>query len=88
MDGGIVYQSKEFYGDGECFMEGMANTRADPTCLQVFAFSTLLFTLLFFCVVTLAELPPFIKKMQEIKPLFQIQETKPLIVFSSCLASF
>lgn len=43
MDGGIVYQSKEFYGDGECFMEGMASTRAGPTCLQVFAFATLLY---------------------------------------------
>ena len=33
MDGGIVYQSKEFYGDGKCFMEGVANTRAGSTCL-------------------------------------------------------
>lgn len=27
MDGGIVCQSKEFHGDGECSMEGMASTR-------------------------------------------------------------
>lgn len=53
MDGGIVYQRKEFYGDGECFMEGMVSTRvgglnrlalADPSSAHVAAFSTLLLT--------------------------------------------
>lgn len=79
MNGGIVYQSKEFYGDGECSTDGMVSTRvgglnrlalADPSSAHIAAFSTLLFTLLFLLVfLTLAEYPSY-GEMLEIKHFF------------------